>query len=151
VSRFTHGICGYEARLDAPQAAVLRVKLHQLEAWNARRREVANLYRQGLSQAPLILPAELVGAESCCHQFVIRSPSRNLIREALRKADIETAIRYPVPLHLQPAYGFLRYRRGDFPVAESIAETVLSLPIHPHLSKADVDQVVDAVKRAIHQ
>ncbi|HEY2105526.1 MAG TPA: DegT/DnrJ/EryC1/StrS family aminotransferase [Candidatus Binataceae bacterium] len=57
----------------------------------------------------------------------------------------------PVPLHLQPAYGFLRYRRGDFPVAESIAETALSLPIHPHLSKADVEQVVDAVKQAIRQ
>jgi dTDP-4-amino-4,6-dideoxygalactose transaminase len=149
VSRFTHAVCGHEARLDALQAAVLRVKLDKLDAWNARRREIAKLYRDGLRETPLTLPPDPAGAESCYHQFVIRSPWRNLIREALQKSDIETGIHYPVPLHLQPAYGFLRYRRGDFPVAESIAETALSLPIHPHLSQAEGEQVVDAVKRAI--
>jgi dTDP-4-amino-4,6-dideoxygalactose transaminase len=149
VSRFTHAVCGDEARLDALQAAVLRAKLEKLEAWNARRREIAKLYRDGLKEAPLTLPADPAGAESCYHQFVIRSPWRNLIRDALRKSDIETGIHYPVPLHLQPAYGFLKYRRGDFPVAESIAETALSLPIHPHLSQTDGEKVVDAVKRAV--
>lgn len=149
VSRFTYGVCGHEARLDALQAAVLRAKLEKLDAWNARRREIAKLYRDGLREAPLTLPADPVGAESCYHQFVIRSPWRNLIRDALRKSYIESGIHYPVPLHLQPAYGFLKYRRGDFPVAESIAETALSLPIHPHLSRADGEKVVKAVKRAI--
>jgi dTDP-4-amino-4,6-dideoxygalactose transaminase len=133
------------------RVAVLRAKLERLEAWNARRREIAKMYRNGLTEAPLILPADPAGAESCYHQFVIRSPLRNAIRDTLRNSDIETGLHYPVPLHLQPAFGFLKYKRGDFPVAESIADTALSLPIHPHLSQADVEKVVDAVKSAIRQ
>ena len=151
VSRFTHAVCSHEARLDALQAAVLRAKLERLEAWNGRRREIAKMYRDGLADAPLTLPVDPAGFQSCYHRFVIRSPLRNAIREALRKSDIETGVHYPVPLHLQPAYRFLKYRRGDFPVAESIAKTALSLPIHPHLSRADVEKVVGAVKSAIRR
>jgi dTDP-4-amino-4,6-dideoxygalactose transaminase len=149
VSRFTHKVCGFEARLDTLQAAVLRAKLERLEAWNERRRQIAKLYRELLSGVQLVLPAESADTESCYQQFVIRSPRRNAIREALLRADIETGIHYPVPLHLQPAYRFLKYRKGDFPIAESIAKTALSLPMHPHLSQGDVERVVQVVKSAI--
>jgi dTDP-4-amino-4,6-dideoxygalactose transaminase len=75
----------------------------------------------------------------------------NVIREILRQHGIESSIHYPVPLHLQPAYGFLKYKRGDFPVAESIAATALSLPIHPHLSPTDVEKVVQTVTTAVRR
>jgi UDP-2-acetamido-2-deoxy-ribo-hexuluronate aminotransferase len=148
-SRFTHTACGFEARMDAIQAGVLRAKLTRLPVWNERRRALAKLYGDLLSGTPLTLPAQPGDAEPCCHWFVIRSRRRNAIREALLRADVETEIRYPVPLHLQPAYRFLKYRKGEFPAAESIAETALSLPLHPHLSEGDVERVARAVKSAI--
>ncbi len=150
-SRFTHTVCGFEARLDALQAAVLRAKLARLDVWNERRRTLAKLYRDLLSATQLTLPAQPADAEPCYHSFVIRSPRRNAIREALLRSDVETDIRYPVPLHLQPAYRFLKYRKGEFPVAESIAETSLSFPVHPHLSEADVRRVAEVVKSVLRR
>jgi dTDP-4-amino-4,6-dideoxygalactose transaminase len=149
ISHYAHSEYGYNARLDALQAAVLRAKLERLDDWNARRRQVAALYSELLPRKGLQLPREPEGLESCYHLFVIRSAQRDAIRSALQQQQIECAIHYPLPLHLQPACRELGYRRGDFPVCERMADTVLSLPMHPHLTDAQARRVASAVRSAI--
>ncbi len=141
ISHYAHADCGYTARLDTMQAAVLISKLKRLAKWNARRREIASLYRQRLESTEVDLPLEPADAESCYHLFVIRSARRDLIRASLLEQAIDCGIHYPVPLHLQPALRSLGYQEGDFPVSEHWADTVLSIPIHAHMSDGEVEQV----------
>jgi dTDP-4-amino-4,6-dideoxygalactose transaminase len=148
LSHYAHRAYGYNARLDTLQAAVLRAKLERLEKWNARRRQIAACYRELLPHS-VQSPKEPEGTESCYHLFVIRSAWRDTIRTALLEAQIECGIHYPLPLHLQPACRDLGYRDGDFPAAEAMADTVLSLPMHPHLTAAEVRQVSKTVEHAI--
>ncbi len=150
ISHYAHQEFGYNARMDAIQAAVLRAKLTRLREWNARRRVIAQTYRSLLGDLEeLFLPVEPSGSESCYHLFAIRSEWRDSIRLALLSKKIECGIHYPVPLHLQLACRSLGYRPGDFPVSEMIADTELSLPLHPHLSSADAVEVA-AVVREVH-
>jgi dTDP-4-amino-4,6-dideoxygalactose transaminase len=149
ISHYAHQECGYNARLDALQAAVLRAKLRHLDEWNMRRRETAHTYRKLLSRSPVLLPHRPEDAEPCYHLFVIRSERRDAIRNALLMNKIECGIHYPVPLHLQPAFRKLGHRPNDFPASERIADTVLSLPMHPHLTKLEVIQVAAAVEQAL--
>jgi dTDP-4-amino-4,6-dideoxygalactose transaminase len=146
-SHYSHTTLGYNARLDTLQAAVLRAKLERLEGWNRRRRRIAALYREMLAQCDLILPPELEGSESCYHLFVIRSQRREAIRKHLVDSEIECGIHYPLPLHLQPACRFLGYQAGDFPISEEIARTALSLPMHPHLTDSEVEQVAETIRK----
>ncbi len=142
--RYLHTMLGYNYRMDAIQGAVLGVKLGQLDGWNAARRKVANAYHRGL--APGIERAMgPMDDDHVCHVYAIRSPDRAALRADLQAAGVPTNIHYPYPVHLQPAYQRLGYRRGDFPIAEAYAETTLSLPIHPNLSASHIDQVVTAV------
>ncbi len=150
VSHYLHSESGYNARMDTMQAAVLLAKLERLEDWNARRRAIARRYRELLSACEVETPVEPEGAESCYHLFVIRSPRRDEIREALAGAEIGCGIHYPIPLHLQPACAALGYQRGDFPASERIAETVLSLPMHPHLADRELCAVAETVLSALH-
>jgi dTDP-4-amino-4,6-dideoxygalactose transaminase len=148
-SHYTHDLLGYNARLDTIQAAVLTAKLRRLAEWNRRRREVADLYRELLAETDLELPHEPEGYRSCYHLYVVRSQERDNLRDALGSADIASGIHYPVPLHLQPACKFLGYQPGDFPYAEKLADTALSLPMHPHLSTDEVERVADVVRRVV--
>jgi dTDP-4-amino-4,6-dideoxygalactose transaminase len=148
LSHYTHSALGYNARLDAIQAVVLRAKLERLDTWNARRREIAGLYRKQLAHSGAAAPREIEGAESCCHLYVIRSEKREAIRNALTRAQIQSGIHYPVPLHVQPACAYLGYGAGDFPVSEALAATALSLPMHPHLTDGEVAEVSRVVKEA---
>jgi dTDP-4-amino-4,6-dideoxygalactose transaminase len=149
LSHYRHRALGYNARLDTIQSIVLRAKLEHLERWNARRREVAALYRRLLSECPaLTIPAEFADAESSHHLYVIRSARREAIRNALSRASIQSGIHYPVPLHLQPALGFLGYREGEFPVSEALSLSALSLPMHPHLTDDEVREVAGVVREA---
>jgi dTDP-4-amino-4,6-dideoxygalactose transaminase len=145
LSHYLHKESGYNTRMDTVQAAVLLAKLDRLEQWNTRRRAIARRYCELLSGSGLLTPNEPEGAESCYHLFVIRSPRRDLIREALTRAEIGCGIHYPVPLHLQPACEALGYRRGDFPVSEQVADSVISLPMHPHLTDREVCTVAETV------
>ncbi len=145
LSHYAHEICGYNSRLDSIQAAVLRAKLEKLAEWNERRRVVASAYRELLAPfnaQPILEPD---GSESCYHLFVIRSARRDAVRSALLQAEIECGIHYPVPLHLQPALAYLGYRAGDFPASEALADTTLSLPMHPHLDGQEILRTVEAV------
>jgi dTDP-4-amino-4,6-dideoxygalactose transaminase len=149
LSHYAHEICGYNSRLDSIQAAVLRAKLEKLDEWNQRRRVVASAYREllaPLDAQPIIEPE---GFESCYHLFVIRSTKRDAVRNALLQAEIECGIHYPVPLHLQPALAYLGYRAGDFPASEALADTTLSLPMHPHLDGQEILRTVQVVTGAL--
>jgi len=149
LSHYLHQESGYNARMDTVQAAVLLAKLERLEEWNARRRAIARRYRELLSGGGVQLPMEPEGTESCYHLFVIRSQWRDRIFEALSGAGIGCGIHYPVPLHLQPACAALGYHSGDFPQSERIADTVVSLPMHPHLTDHEISAVASAVGMAL--
>jgi dTDP-4-amino-4,6-dideoxygalactose transaminase len=151
ISHYSHQEYGYNARLDTLQAAVLSAKLKRLEDWNARRRELADRYRGLLGSVPLPLwlPTEPDEVESVYHLFVVRSPRRDALRSALLAEQIECGIHYPVPLHVQPASRALGYRPGDFPESERVADSVLSLPMHPHLTEIEQQRVADVVTRAL--
>lgn len=146
--RYVHEVQGFNSRLDPVQAAVLRVKLQRLDAWNARRASIAARYQRDLSGTGLVLPTVPAGAESSWHLFVVRHPRRDALRETLRAAGVETLIHYPIPPHLQGAYAGLGYTRGAFPIAEATADSVLSLPIGPAMTDAQVTTVIEAVRTA---
>ena len=132
---------GWNSRLDAIQAATLSIKLKHLDAWNESRQHAAAHYRQVLSGLPLGLPPELPDAEHVYHLFVVTSPYRNLLREKLSEYGIGVAIHYPIPLHLQEAYQGLNFALGDFPQAERLASTILSLPMYPGLQPRQIEEV----------
>jgi len=143
---YEHAWIGGNFRLDGIQGAALRVKLRRLPQWNEARRRNADRYDQGLRNAGVVTPV----AESCCHhvyhQYTIRSPRRNALREHLKSAQIDTGIYYPLPLHLQPCFAHLGYHEGDFPVAEQAAEEVLSLPVFPEMTPAQQEHVIERIR-----
>ncbi|MBI3740379.1 MAG: DegT/DnrJ/EryC1/StrS family aminotransferase [Chloroflexi bacterium] len=143
--RYTSAIKGMNSRLDELQAAILRVKLAHLDAWNAARRERAALYSELLKT--VTLPREMPYGQHVYHLYVVRSQKRDALAAHLKARGIGTAIQYPETIHLQPAYENLGYRRGDLPVAEKLAREILSLPLYPELSLDDVRAVADAVNQ----
>lgn len=151
--RYVHEIVGHNFRIEEIQAAVLLIKLKYLEAWNSRRRAIASAYRSLLADVPEIkCPVETAGCEPVYHLFVVRVPAakRDALREYLEKRDIATAIHYPIPLHLQQAYDHLGYARGAFPVVESQAAEILSLPICPEMKDAQVEYVCQNFRTFFH-
>ena len=145
--KYYNDLKGYNSRLDELQAAFLRVKLKKLDEWNQRRRAIAELYQSSLPSAELILPRVPSWADPVWHLFVIRHLQRDSFQQALTAAGIGTLIHYPVPPHLSGAYADAGLPRGSFPIAEQLAETVLSLPIGPHLTRDQAAQVIQAVER----
>jgi len=135
---------GYTSRLDALQAAILRVKLPHLEAWNARRRAIAHAYSEGL-QGVVQTPYEAPYALHIFHQYTIRHPQRDRLAEHLKARGIGSSVHYPLPAHLQPAYRDLA-PEGSLPEAERAAREVLSLPMHPFLEEAQLEAVLEAVR-----
>jgi len=159
--RYYHEEIGWNARMDAIQGAVLRIKLRYLEQWNQRRREIAAAYDRLLQEAgltgargtsthvdashPVALPATATEAKHIFHQYVIRAHGRDGLREFLHERKIGCEIYYPVPLHLQQCFAYLGYNPGDFPESERACLEVLALPIFPELTEAEQEQVVAAI------
>jgi dTDP-4-amino-4,6-dideoxygalactose transaminase len=142
---------GVNSRLDEMQAALLRVKLPHLDEWNERRKVLAARYLAALADLPgLGLPKVPQWADPAWHLFVITSDRREELTKALDRAGIGWLIHYPIPPHLQAAYREMNKGAGSFPIAERLAQSVLSLPLGPHMSAAAVDQVI-AVVREVHQ
>ena len=142
---------GYNSRLDELQAAFLRVKLKRLDEWNERRRGVAARYQAGLGKvAGLTLPFVPAWAEPVWHLFVVRHQDRDGLQQKLTGAGIGTLIHYPVPPHLSGAYADGKWAPGAFPVAEALADTVLSLPMGPHLAEQQASQVIEETNRAVN-
>jgi dTDP-3-amino-3,4,6-trideoxy-alpha-D-glucose transaminase len=141
---------GFNSRLDELQAALLRVKLPKLDEWNERRRVCAKRYTDKLAGIPgLGLPRAPQWAEPVWHLYVVRTERRAELIKALDKAGIGHLIHYPIPPHLQQAYADLGLPKGSFPLAETLAETVLSLPIGPHVPDAAIDEVAATVRAAL--
>lgn len=148
--KYFHDEPGVNARLDPIQAAALSVKLTKLDEWNERRRRIAAIYLDGLADLPgLTLPAQDDRAESAWHLFVVRTANRDHLAARLADAGVGTLIHYPHPPHLQKALADLGYGAANLPLAERLANEVLSLPIGPHLSIDDSRRVVDAVRAAL--
>ena len=144
--RYNHRICGTTARLDAIHAAVLRIKLRELDEANLARRAIAAALSAALSGSDVRTPrpADHVG-DHVVHQYVVRSEHRDALREHLTGLGIATGVHYPVPIHLTGAYASLRLAPGSLPIAERLARTVCSLPIFPTMTEAQVDEVAGAV------
>ncbi|CAG0948077.1 UDP-2-acetamido-2-deoxy-ribo-hexuluronate aminotransferase [Anaerolineae bacterium] len=145
-SKYEHQIVGYGYRLDALQAAILGAKLPHLDAWNARRREIADLYTELLTNADVVTPYVPPYITPIYHIYCIRHQNRDGLLKHLKARGIEAGIHYPIPLHLQPVYANLGYQVGAFPNTEKAAKEILSLPMYPELTNAQVQQIVDAVR-----
>ncbi|MBI3355082.1 MAG: DegT/DnrJ/EryC1/StrS family aminotransferase [Nitrospirae bacterium] len=144
--RYYHSIIGYNSRLDEIQAGILRVKLKRIDEYNKKRRENAHLYTEKLKGINIITPSEPEGYYHVFHQYSIRTSKRDSIQKGLTEAGIASAIYYPVPLHLQESYKDLGYKKGDFPVSEAIASDIISLPMYPELTEAQIDEVCKVIK-----
>ncbi len=145
--KYYHDMEGYNGRLDAIQAGILRIKLKQLTGWNEKRRENAHRYNKlfQTSDDSLGLPYVPSWAKAVYHLYVIRVQNRDQLQKHLGKAQIGTGIHYPIPLHLQRAYHDLYYEEGAFPVAEKVAKEILSLPMFPGLDERQQSRVAEEV------
>ena len=141
---------GWNSRLDELQAAILRVKLPHLDRWNEARMRNASLYAQALSGIEgVVVPMVQGGCSHVFHQFTIRVRNRDMVQALLKDAGVQTAVHYPIPLHLQPMFKGLGYQRGDLPVAETACDAVLSLPMYPELEEEQIYFVGRAIKQAV--
>jgi dTDP-3-amino-3,4,6-trideoxy-alpha-D-glucose transaminase len=143
-----HARIGHNARLGELTAAALRIKLRRLEGWTAARRRVAARYAEGLGEADVRLPCVETWAEPVWHLFPVEVEGRDAVRAELAEAGVGTGVHYPTPIHRQPAYAHLGLGEGAFPEAERSAARVLSLPMFPELTDAQVDHVIEALTRA---
>jgi dTDP-4-amino-4,6-dideoxygalactose transaminase len=146
--KYTHVELGFSSRLDELQAALLRVKVKRLPEWNERRRAIARRYTSALAGLPLRLPVERPPARHIYHQYTVRSSKREALIAALAGLGVGTAVHYPITIPGQPMFSEPHADR-DFPAATQAAAEVLSLPCFPELTDAEVDQVAEAVRRAV--
>src|SRR5438552_506562 len=146
--KYYHDVEGYNGRLDAIQAGILHAKLGHLAKWNFQRRDRAAEYRRLLQIANcgVIAPYEPTWSKPVYHLYVVRVESREEFMDHLKRVGIATAIHYPIPLHLQKAYGVLNYRGGDFPISERIASEIVSLPMFPQLTVAQQTRTVEEIR-----
>ncbi|RKZ79119.1 MAG: hypothetical protein DRQ35_04820, partial [Gammaproteobacteria bacterium] len=145
--KYFHDMEGYNGRLDAIQAGVLRIKLKRLADWNESRRKNAKYYDELLSEIPEVsVVQQTKDTASVYHLYVILVDNRDELQKFLNDKGITTGLHYPLPLHLQKAYEHLGYKKGDFPVTERIADRLLSLPMFPELAREQIKYVVESIK-----
>jgi dTDP-4-amino-4,6-dideoxygalactose transaminase len=144
-TKYHHDVKGFNSRLDELQAAFLRVKLKRLDEWNRRRQINAQYYIENVKCSGLVLPFVPDSAEPVWHQFVIRTPNRERLQKALKEAGIDSMVHYPIPPHMQSAYEELGIYQGYLPITEMIHREVLSLPIGPHMTTADLLRVSECI------
>lgn len=146
-TKYENTLKGFNSRLDPLQAAFLTVKLKHLDEWNTRREKVAAHYLDSLKDVPgLTLPSVLETTRPCWHLFVVRFDQRDWLQNELKQKSIGTLIHYPVPPHLSEAYRDLPYKKGDFPITERLAQTVISIPVGPHLTEDEQTFIIETVK-----
>jgi len=146
--RYIHETVGLNSRLDEIQAGILRIKLRHIEEYNEQRRKKASIYTKLLSDA-VITPKEKDNTYHVYHLYSIRSSDRDRIKDTLANYGIPSVVYYPVPMHLQKAVRFLGYKEGDFPIAESVAKEILSLPIYPELPDEEVYEISQIILRCL--
>lgn len=146
--RYFYDDIGYTSRMAEIQAAVLCARLDRLDAWTERRRQLAEVYFDELADAPVALPKTLPGNHHTYHQFTIRCNDRDAVMANLRANEVDSAVYYPVPIHLHRPYERFGHGAGSLPVTEEVSQTCLSLPIQPHLSEEQVRYAANKVKEA---
>ena len=144
--KYEHMFLAFNKRLDSIQAAILRVKLPHLDAWNGQRMQAAKWYREALKGASLVLPHETEAGRHVYYVFAVRSSRRDALQAFLKGRHIDSGIHFPFALHLLPVFKYLGKREGDFPVAEKTGKEILSLPMFPGITKDEVGRVADGVK-----
>jgi len=144
--KYEHLIVGYGERLDTIQAAILRVKLKYLDTWIRQKRQKVSLYNKLLRNIDVITPYEKKEVKYVYYVYTIRVKNRDKLKKYLESKGIQTNIYYPIPLHLQPAYKFLGYRKGDFPVTKKICQEIISLPLYPEIDDAKIKFITNKVK-----
>jgi dTDP-4-amino-4,6-dideoxygalactose transaminase len=144
--KYVNDVRGFNSRLDPLQAAILGVKLRHLNEWNERRSAIAALYLDALADLDIGLPHVPNWAKPAWHLFVVGSPDRDALQQRLAKGGVQTLVHYPIPPHLQLAYADMGLDRQSFPLAERLANEVLSLPIGPHLELKDAERVAEAIR-----
>ena len=147
--KYINELPGHNSRLDEIQAAFLRVKLNHLDRWNLQRKKIAEQYLEGLQGLGLILPDNKDNSEPVWHVFTVRSKNRDYLCQQLEKHGVQTMIHYPTPPHLQPAFAELGLKKGQFPIAEKIHDTILSLPMDPQLNEDQVDLVIKTCRKIL--
>ena len=149
VVKYVHHFTGYNYRMHGIQGAILAAKTKHLPAWTKARRKVAELYRSAIADLPVVVSAEKPEVTHVYHLFVVRVENRDGVLGAMHRNGIGCGIHYPHPLHMTPAFDGLGYRAGDFPVAETAAAEILSLPLYPEMTPGMVDRVVESLKTAL--
>lgn len=144
--KYYNYLIGYNSRLDAIQAAILKVKLPHLDEWNSRRRDVAKIYNEELKNSRVETPIIREENESIYHQYVLQSDNRDEVLNKLKEQGIATGVYYPVPLHLQKVYKDLGYKEGDMPVAEYLSHRTFAIPVYPELTEEQINYIVDSIK-----
>jgi len=144
--KYEHWIIGDNCRLDTVQAAVLRVKLRHLDAWNVQRQRAARLYDERIREIGLQPPIGTNRDGHVYHLYVVALPERDRVIASLAEKNIETGVHYPIPIHLQPAYEHLGIERGRFPKTEAAASVILSLPMFPEITEQQIDRVTNALQ-----
>lgn len=144
--KYYNYLIGYNSRLDAIQAAILRVKLPYLDKWNSRRKEIAKIYDEELIDSNVITPIVREENDTVYHQYVLQSDNREEVLAKLKEKGIATGVYYPVPLHLQKVYTDLGYKEGDMPVAEYLSHRTFAIPVYPELSEEQIQYIVDSIK-----
>jgi dTDP-4-amino-4,6-dideoxygalactose transaminase len=144
--KYIHDYIGVNSRLDTIQAAILRIKLARLAEWTEARRQVAAKYDEAFRSSEAVqTPQQIEGGKHVYHLYVIQTAERDRLQDHLKAKGVATGIHYPVPLHVQPAYAHLGYKKGQFPVAEALADRILSLPIYAELTGEQSDYIISAV------
>jgi dTDP-4-amino-4,6-dideoxygalactose transaminase len=149
IRKYEHRVPGYNYRMEGLQGGFLSVKLKRLDSWNVSRRMAAQRYGELLSKSGLVLPVEMPWGEHVYHLYVIQAEDREMLRQALSAAGIESGLHYPVPLHLQEAYSGLGYAKGAFPVSEHVSSRILSLPMYPYISNEEIERVASVLSEAL--
>ena len=144
--KYYNYLIGYNTRLDAIQAAILDVKIKEIDKWNAKRREIVESYNEALQNNDLVTPVAKDYNEHVYHMYILQSENREEVIEKLKEAGIATGVYYPVPLHLQKVYKNLGYKEGDMPVAEYLSHRTFAIPVYPELNEEQVKYIISKIK-----
>lgn len=144
--KYYNYLIGYNTRLDAIQAAILRVKLREIDKWNGKRREIVEIYNKELHNLNLVTPKVAKENEHVYHMYILQSENREEVLSKLKEKNVATGVYYPVPLHLQKVYKDLGYKEGDMPVSEYLSKRTFAIPVYPELEKEQIDYIIDSLK-----
>ncbi len=144
--KYYNYLIGYNTRLDAIQAAILRVKLTHIDNWNAKRREIAKIYDEKFKDTDLVTPFIGEENEAVYHMYIIQSENREAMLSKLKEKGVATGVYYPVPLHLQKVYKDLGYKEGDMPVSEYLSHRTFAIPVYPELTEEEINYIIESIK-----